>query len=100
MPVLILVKKSRKTTHRCDDRCYDAISRPCRCICQGKNHGVGLKTALINTAKIAKDYPAYSEPSLFHSMTPKLLDQALQMPNTIQPLVILSIEMNPPKEGG
>jgi len=100
MPVLIIVKGSKKILHRCDQRCYNATSKKCRCICQGRNHGVGLKQALINTTKIAADYPAYPNPSLFHSMTQKQLDYALRLPNIITPLILLSLELTPKKEGG
>jgi len=31
---------------RCDERCYDAKRLGCRCICGGKNHGLGLLHAL------------------------------------------------------
>ncbi len=31
---------------RCDERCYDAKFRFCRCACGGKNHGRGLAHAL------------------------------------------------------
>ena len=31
---------------KCDERCYDAKRMGCRCICGGKNHGLGLQHAL------------------------------------------------------
>lgn len=40
---------------RCDARCYDAKSEPCRCICGGKNHGVGLHAAVENTRTRARE---------------------------------------------
>lgn len=36
---------------RCDARCYNAKHQECKCICQGKNHGVGLKQAVDNVLK-------------------------------------------------
>lgn len=100
MPTLIVVKDSKRITHRCAERCYNAISRPCRCVCQGTNHGLGLKKALIRTALFASQYPTDTQPSLFHSMTPEILDKALRLPNNIKPLVLLSLELTPKKEGG
>jgi hypothetical protein len=41
---------------RCDERCYDAKERDCHCICQGSNHGVGLKQALANTRARAEEW--------------------------------------------
>lgn len=42
-------------THRCDARCYDAKSSPdkCRCICGGKNHGIGL-SKVWNESRVQK----------------------------------------------
>jgi hypothetical protein len=34
---------------RCAAPCYNAIHRKCRCVCLGKNHGVGQKDAMTNT---------------------------------------------------
>jgi len=31
---------------RCDARCYNARKPTCRCICGGRNHGVGLQKAM------------------------------------------------------
>lgn len=43
----ILIRGAR----RCDSSCYNAKTPPkgCRCICQGRNHGVGLDRAVENT---------------------------------------------------
>lgn len=30
---------------RCDKTCYDAKGETCRCICNGHNHGAGLRLA-------------------------------------------------------
>ena len=30
---------------RCDERCYDAKSTDCTCVCGGKNHGAGFEDA-------------------------------------------------------
>ena len=36
--------------HRCDGRCYNATTpiHTCKCVCGGKNHGVGASTAWNN----------------------------------------------------
>lgn len=46
MTTLIEVMKSDGTlVGRCDERCYNATGKRCRCICRGVNHGVGLVQA-------------------------------------------------------
>ncbi len=40
---------------RCDEKCYNATSTRCVCICGGVNHGVGLDKAIENTRDIALD---------------------------------------------
>lgn len=42
-------------TRRCDEKCYNAISPECDCICHGMNHGKGLKQAQENTALYVKE---------------------------------------------
>ncbi len=50
----------------CGKTCYDAKGSNCGCICDGANHGVGLKSALRNNTKhpelilelVAKRFPA------------------------------------------
>lgn len=37
---------------RCNAQCYDAKSAVCYCVCEGKNHGVGLKKAIENTQNL------------------------------------------------
>ena len=41
--------------HVCDERCYDAKGMTCSCICGGKNHGMGLKQALINEQLVEEE---------------------------------------------
>jgi len=53
MPTLIRVKDKSGKMLRCDERCYNAKSTKCVCICGGKNHGVGLIQALSNTVELA-----------------------------------------------
>jgi len=38
--------------YRCNPRCYNAISRECRCQCNGANHGVGEVRARGNCASL------------------------------------------------
>jgi len=38
--------------YRCNPRCYNAVSRECRCQCNGANHGVGEIQARANCTKI------------------------------------------------
>lgn len=38
---------------RCDANCYEGKGDHCNCICGGKNHGIGLPHALIQTAEHA-----------------------------------------------
>jgi hypothetical protein len=40
---------------RCDEKCYDANSPICTCICGGMNHGKGKKQAMDNTETYARE---------------------------------------------
>ncbi len=44
----IMTGRNSELNRRCDARCYEARWLSCTCICGGKNHGIGLKEALIN----------------------------------------------------
>ena len=52
MTTLIAVYSSEGCVGRCDARCYGALDPRCDCICGGRNHGVGLRQALANTAEL------------------------------------------------
>lgn len=39
---------------RCDARCYRGRVGRCRCVCGGKNHGVGFERAMENTRQMAE----------------------------------------------
>lgn len=39
---------------RCDAKCYNAVSGPCRCICRGMNHGKGVTIAKEQTSRLAQ----------------------------------------------
>jgi len=45
---LVSLYNSEGCVGRCDAKCYNAARPGCTCICGGKNHGVGLRTALDN----------------------------------------------------
>lgn len=52
MSTLITVKNSQGVIGRCDERCYNAVTRRCKCCCGGVNHGVGLNKAITNTRRM------------------------------------------------
>lgn len=60
--VLIEARKGNQVIGRCDASCYAASppkpSRKCKCICGGKNHGVGIANAIDNTNEL-KDYISF-----------------------------------------
>lgn len=53
MTILIAVYNSDGCVGRCDAKCYEAHEPDCDCICQGRNHGAGLKRAVDNTRELA-----------------------------------------------
>lgn len=56
---LISVYNSEGCVGRCDARCYGAeFGSACDCVCGGRNHGKGEKTALANTAVHAERWVA------------------------------------------
>lgn len=43
---------------QCTAKCYDAPPKTrCRCICGGRNHGVGEPQALANALEIRSEFP-------------------------------------------
>lgn len=53
MPDLIAVYNSEgKCIGKCGYSCYAATKPECKCICQGKNHGVGFKRAMAQTDEL------------------------------------------------
>jgi len=56
MTTLIAVYDSDGCKGRCDARCYDATSPECKCICGGRNHGVGKNQAIENTNELATQW--------------------------------------------
>ena len=56
MAVLIRQNKSSGDRRRvCSARCYNAKGDKCQCICDGKNHGIGLDKAIETTGELAKE---------------------------------------------
>jgi len=57
MTTLISAHNGDGCIGRCDARCYNAKGERCRCICGGRNHGVGREKAANNTADMGpEDY--------------------------------------------
>ena len=53
---LIKFKDSDGKNRRCSAVCYNAKGEVCTCICcGGKNHGVGLRQATVNTQLMAEE---------------------------------------------
>jgi len=55
MTTLIIYESTSGSKRRCDARCHDAKGEKCVCICEGANHGKGLKQAMEDTRKLAVD---------------------------------------------
>jgi hypothetical protein len=53
LTTLIAIYYEKQLLGRCDERCYDATSADCHCVCNGKNHGIGLQQAAKNTMQDA-----------------------------------------------
>lgn len=53
---LITIGNSEAIVGRCNARCYRAKHKRCKCICGGRNHGVGLVKALENVDEIAAEW--------------------------------------------
>lgn len=51
MTTLIAIYNVDGFVGQCDARCYNAKQPNCDCICQGKNHGVGIHAAAQNTLR-------------------------------------------------
>jgi len=52
--VIITEKIGSGRTRTCNFRCYQAKGSVCRCLCCGKNHGVGLAKVGENARGIAQ----------------------------------------------
>jgi hypothetical protein len=58
MSTLLSVHGSEGLIGRCDAKCYDAKEPGCDCVCGGKNHGAGLKQAMVNTELYSAEWIA------------------------------------------
>lgn len=56
MTTLLYQKIGQGKARVCDARCYDAKSTVCHCVCEGRNHGKGLKRAIENTKALAQEW--------------------------------------------
>ncbi|MFI0406496.1 hypothetical protein [Actinomadura sp. 3N508] len=58
MATLIAVYLGRMCVNRCDLKCYGARTPRdrCECVCDGMNHGTGLRQAEANTRASAQDW--------------------------------------------
>lgn len=56
MTTLISVHNSDGLVGRCDAHCHDAKTpaAECKCVCGGRNHGVGKEKAIENTREMAE----------------------------------------------
>lgn len=54
MSVILAVTNKDGKTRRCNATCYNAKGTRCRCVCGGKNHGVGLEAAVSNNHVLVK----------------------------------------------
>lgn len=50
MASLLIIRRGGDIVAHCDAVCYDATSPVCVCkACEGRNHGIGLEAAIVNT---------------------------------------------------
>lgn len=56
MTLLEVRTQDGKLVSRCDQRCYEAKGHVCRCVCMGKNHGIGYRAALEQTLANMDDW--------------------------------------------
>lgn len=53
---VIRIRNTDGTLGECSAKCYDADIARCRCICGGRNHGVGEAQALANARELAQSW--------------------------------------------
>lgn len=73
MPNLLTILHPTTANRSCNAKCYNATGKRCTCICGGRNHGVGLKQAIKNSAQL------FLFPVLLHDTTtarpkPRIID--------------------------
>lgn len=65
MPTVIIATDGSGKQRRCDAKCHDARGEKCNCVCEGRNHGLGLQHALDKThawviEMLEMDYPGWT----------------------------------------
>lgn len=58
MATILRVSRNGTPVGRCWERCYDADSHQCHCVCKGANHGRGRAYALAGALEIAETWRA------------------------------------------
>jgi len=56
MTTILSVHNNYGEVGRCDAKCHNATKPECKCICGGKNHGVGLSHAIENTKNMTESF--------------------------------------------
>lgn len=74
MTTVLAVYNSGGCVGRCDANCHNAAVQSCRCICGGRNHGVGLMMAIANNAeRVGLDPADLRRFAAAHRLDPKKL---------------------------
>jgi hypothetical protein len=56
---LLIVRRGADVVGQCDELCYDARHPKCVCrACSGRNHGVGIEQAIVNTRLLVAEWDA------------------------------------------
>lgn len=53
---VIRIRNNDGPLGECTAKCYDADGGRCRCVCGGRNHGVGEEQALANALQFAGEW--------------------------------------------
>lgn len=57
MASLLIVRRGVDIVGHCDALCYDATHDACVCkACAGRNHGVGIEQAIVNTRALVAEW--------------------------------------------
>lgn len=67
--IILRSTNSAGETGTCDQSCYEARTKRCRCCCGGRNHGVGLNKAIKNAGEIVKEAAAGNCPEALEQVT-------------------------------
>lgn len=69
MTTIITAYRGETPIGRCNATCYNAKGKTCRCICGGRNHGVGPGQAKFNATN--DHLQIVEELNRFYPLTPK-----------------------------